>query len=572
MEFIGVFGQYDFAIRDAIVLCLVALAVYVLLNAGIFAVPQVGLMAIGSYTSAMVSLYAGMPFAVALVCGGLAGMVCGLILAVLLGRLNGIYLAIATIAFSEVVAAAILIIPGTGGSQGLVAIPRDANDFFIAGTLAMAVAAILLINRSRFGLAIVAMREDRLMASHQGINIFAYRVSLFGLAGLLSGLAGGLSVHMSGFVEPGQFSFDLLTQLISMVVLGGMTYVMGPLIGAIIILGLPHLYTGLNDYQVMLNGLLIVLVISFAPKGMIGAAVGWLRKRGNAAQTGRAVASGSTEVSSVPDLNDPLIAGTGPLGGSMSPRETLASEPAVSVTDINVSFGGNRALRDAAIEVHEGELLGLIGPNGSGKTTMLNVISGIYRPDSGSGNLMGEPIARFWGQPHKLSRKGISRTFQTIRLIDDHTVLDNVLIGMSHSGDRAPAHQDSVAHRYGAARTVLARLGLSEIADVQAGWLPYGVRRKVEIARAVVSDPRVLLLDEPTAGMNAEETSEIFRIIALLRNAGMAVIIVEHDVDMMARYCDRLVVLNFGSVLAAGVPVTVLQNREVVSAYVGGTA
>lgn len=571
LNFLNVFGEFDFAIRDAMVLCLVALAVYLLLNAGIFAVPQVGLMAVGSYSSAMLSLGAKLPFPVALLAGGLAGLLCGLVIALLLGRLNGIYLAIATIAFSEIVVASVLIIPGTGGAQGLVAIPRDANDFYIVGCLAAAIAVIIVVNRSRIGMAIVAIREDRLMASHQGINVFSYRLGLFAASGLISGLAGGLSVHMSGFVEPGQFSFNLLTQLISMVVLGGMTYVYGPIVGAFVILGLPHLYTGLNDYQLLFNGILIVVVISFAPKGIIGALSGLRRRRTHGP-------AGIT-INPIPSRQD---AATNPVTPESTGQRKMMppagldidplSDPAIAVSNVSVAFGGNLALRGASLEVRRGELLGLIGPNGSGKTTMLNVISGIYKPNSGEGRLLGRDVTHLWGQPHKLARLGIARTFQTIRLIDDYSVEENVLIGLSQSPDRDGTGERKRSHRKATAQAVLRRLGLSDIANVQAGWLPYGVRRRVEIARAVVCNPQVLLLDEPTAGMNAEETAEVFRTIALLQATGMAVIIVEHDVDMMGKYCDRLVVLDFGQVLASGDPATVLQSKEVISAYVGGTA
>jgi branched-chain amino acid transport system permease protein len=574
LNFLNVFGEFDFAIRDAMVLCLVALAVYLLLNAGIFAVPQIGLMAVGSYSSAMLSLEAKLPFPVALLAGGLAGLLCGLVIALLLGRLNGIYLAIATIAFSEIVVASVLIIPGTGGAQGLVAIPRDANDFYIVGCLAAAIAVIIAVNRSRIGMAIVAIREDRLMASHQGINVFSYRLGLFAASGLISGLAGGLSVHMSGFVEPGQFSFDLLTQLISMVVLGGMTYVYGPIVGAVVILGLPHLYTGLNDYQLLFNGILIVVVISFAPKGIIGALGGLLgrRTRGPAAIAVNPSPSGQDALAATPVTLEPTGQRKPPMTQPAGKDIDPSSDPAIAVSDVSVAFGGNLALRGASLEVRPGELLGLIGPNGSGKTTMLNVISGIYKPNSGEGRLLGVDVTHLWGQPHKLARLGIARTFQTIRLIDDYSVEENVLIGLSQSPNRDGTGERKGADRREITQGVLRRLGLSDIANVQAGWLPYGVRRRVEIARAVVCDPKVLLLDEPTAGMNAEETAEVFRTIALLQATGMAVIIVEHDVDMMGKYCDRLVVLDFGQVLASGDPATVLKTKEVISAYVGGTA
>lgn len=201
-EIFSIFGAYDFVVRDGIVLSLVALSLYVVLSAGIFAVPQVGLMAVGAYVSAVLSVDAGAPFVISLLGGTLASGVVALLLAGLLHRLNGIYLAIASIAFAEVVRVAVLNLPLTGGAQGKVGIPRTTTDLVICIVVVVAVVSLVALKRSRFGLAIGAMREDTLMASHQGIDVVRYRTALFGLSGILAGAAGSLHVHMSGFVEP----------------------------------------------------------------------------------------------------------------------------------------------------------------------------------------------------------------------------------------------------------------------------------------------------------------------------------------------------------------------------------
>lgn len=226
-DLLSIFGAYDFAIRDALALSLVALSLYVLLSAGIFALPQVGLMAVGAYVSAILSVDVGAPFAISLAGGALASFLVALTLAGVLRRLSGIYLAIASIAFAETVRVAVLNLPLTGGAQGKVGIPRSANDLVIILIVVIATAGLLALKRSRFGLSIAAMREDSLMASHQGINIVRYRIALFGLSGLLAGTAGALYVHMSGFAEPSQFNFELLTQLLAMVIIGGTVFVTG---------------------------------------------------------------------------------------------------------------------------------------------------------------------------------------------------------------------------------------------------------------------------------------------------------------------------------------------------------
>lgn len=552
-EILSVFGVYDFAIRDALVLTLVALGIYLLLSAGIFAVPQVGLMAVGSYTSAVLSVDVGTPFPVSLAVGALAGGAVGILLAALLGRLNGIYLAIASIAFSEIVRVAVLNLPGTGGAQGKVGIPRDANDLYILLSLAGGITALAMLAKSRHGLAIAAMREDTLMARHQGVNVVAYRIGLFGISGLLAGLAGGLYVHMSGFVEPGQFSFDLLTELLAVVVIGGMTFVAGSLVGAVVIFGLPQVLSGLAEYQVIANGLLIVLVVGFAPGGILGLLSSWLGRH-------------APEPSAPPfgaEAGEPPDAPVKEILTATTIAETDVA-PVLVVTGVSMLFGGLAALDHASLEAHSGEVLGVIGPNGSGKTTLLNVLSGVYRPATGTGTLAGLELGPYWGSPHRLAAKGVARTFQTIRLIDSHSVLDNVMLGL-HLLDGGPGKTD----RELLARDVLEQQGLSHVADVETGWLPYGVRRRVEIARAVASQPNLLLLDEPTAGMNPEERRDVFNTVSKLRAAGIAVIVVEHDVAMMREYCDRLIVLDFGKVIASGDPTTVLKMKEVIHAYVG---
>ena len=280
-QFLDLFGVYAFAARSALVLSLVAMAIYALLNAGIFALPQTGLLAVGAYTGTILSLDAQVSFGMAVTGGALAGMLAGVVLAALLGRLNGIYLAIATIAFSEVISAAVLNIPLTGAAQGRVGIPRASSDAAIVGAVVLAVLGLWALHRSRFGMAIVAMREDALMARHQGIDVFAYRVGLFAVAGLLCGLAGALNVHLTGFVEPGFFSFGLLSHLLAAVVMGGMIYVAGPLVGTALLFTLSQAVTVVGEYQALANGAIIMLVVAFAPFGLIGLLADWLHRRRN---------------------------------------------------------------------------------------------------------------------------------------------------------------------------------------------------------------------------------------------------------------------------------------------------
>ena len=566
-QFLDIFGVYAFAARSALVLALVAMAIFALLNAGIFALPQTGLLAVGAYTGTILSLDAQVSFGLAVAGGALSGMLLGMVLAGLLGRLNGIYLAIATLAFSEAVSAAVLNIPLTGAAQGRVGIPRATNDLAIVGAVLFAVVVLWALQRSRFGLAIVAMREDTLMARHQGIDVFSYRVGLFALSGLLCGLAGALNVHLTGFVEPGFFNFGLLSHLLAAVVMGGMIYVSGPLLGTALLFTLSQVVTVVGEYQALANGAIIVIVVAFAPFGLIGLFDDWLQRR---RVRSAAHATGG-------NMPDGAVAGEPATPSDRASRRTAevgAREPVIDLTDIAVSFGGIRALQGVSLNCVRGELLGIIGPNGSGKTTLLNVVSGVYKPTTGSGTLLGRSLTTLWGSPHLLARAGVARTFQTIRLVDSHSVRDNITIGLHGLGrGEDPAMDPSSAKsRAEVVAQLLRGHGLDHLADVRAGELSYGVRRRVEIARAVASRPKLLLLDEPTAGMDPHERAEVFGRIALLLSQGIAIIVVEHDVAMMAQYCDRLVVLDFGLVIAAGEPADVLQQESVIKAYVGGAS
>ena len=561
-QILEIFGVYAFAARSALVLSLVAMAIYVLLNAGIFALPHMGLMAVGSYTATVLSLDAHLPFFVAVAGGAVAATLCGLILAAVLGRLNGIYLAIATIAFSEAVSAAVLNIPLTGAAQGRVGIPRSTTDLAIVGSVALVLVLLIAIRRSRLGLSIVAIREDALMAGHQGINVFAYRIGLMALAGFLCGLAGALNVHLAGFVEPGFFNFGLLAHTLANVVMGGMVYVGGALLGTILMSTLSQVVTVVGEYQGIVNGVIIIAVVAFAPFGLIGVVSDFLRRRKTSG--GQVLDAQSNGLNNAPTKFDRLSR----KNQAIDSRETV-----IELSDISMHFGGIIALQSVSLTCSSGELLGVIGPNGSGKTTLLNVISGAYKPTSGSGVLRGQAIQSLFGSPYLMSRAGIARTFQTIRLVDDLSVRDNVTIGL-HSPRGENSFQSngtpSQSRRADEIERLLQEHGLTHIADTFAGELSYGLRRRVEIARAVASRPKLLLLDEPTAGMDPQEREDVFSRIAALLSQGMGIIVVEHDVAMMSQYCDRLVVLDFGLVIASGDPDSVLQQELVISAYVGG--
>ncbi len=357
--------------------------------------------------------------------------------------------------------------------------------------------------------------------------------------------------------------------MLATVVMGGMIYVGGALLGTIVMSTLSQLVTVVGEYQGIVNGLIIMTVVAFAPYGLIGVVSDVLRRRhvfGGSSTPNESDAS----FLGVPAANDETSLKT----HDRKYRQSLSAhggEPVIELTNISMSFGGIHALQGVSLTCSSGELLGVIGPNGSGKTTLLNVISGAYDPTGGSGVLNGRPMKDLFGSPHRMARAGISRTFQTIRLVDDLSVRDNIAIGLHSMDEGVPVPAiPSMSRRDDEVERLLHEHGIAHLADVSAGELSYGLRRRVEIARAVASSPKLLLLDEPTAGMDPQERADVFARIAALLFKGMGIIVVEHDVAMMSQYCDRLVVLDFGLVIASGDPDGVLREEAVISAYVGG--
>ena len=248
----------------------------------------------------------------------------------------------------------------------------------------------------------------------------------------------------------------------------------------------------------------------------------------------------------------------------------------LEVTSLGISFGGLRAVDELSMKIEKGGLVGLIGPNGAGKTTVFNLLTGVYRPTDGGIRLDGQNLVG--KKPHEICKLGVARTFQNIRLFSNLTVLDNVKTGLhneiTYSLAESLFHIGSYRKKERQmderAMELLGVFGLESVADYKAANLPYGKQRKLEIARALATDPKLLLLDEPAAGMNPNETGELMETIELVRKRfGVTVLLIEHDMKLVSGICEYLYVLNFGRLLAEGTPSEVLQNPEVVTAYLG---
>ena len=256
--------------------------------------------------------------------------------------------------------------------------------------------------------------------------------------------------------------------------------------------------------------------------------------------------------------------------------DNVTRETVLKTDHLCIQFGGLKAVNDVNLEIKQGELYGLIGPNGAGKTTVFNILTGVYKPTSGRVYLCGEDITG--KTPIEVNKKGIARTFQNIRLFGNLTVLENVMVGLANqipcsvfeSVFRLPRHKKSEKEAKERAMELLRVFGLAEFADYLASNLPYGKQRKLEIARAMATSPKLLLLDEPAAGMNPNETQELMDDITFIRERfGITILLIEHDMRLVSGICEKLTVLNFGTELAVGDTAEVLNDAEVIKAYIG---
>jgi len=492
-------------------------------------------------------------------------------------RARGDYLAIMTLAFGEVVR--LVAINWTGLTNGPVGI-RDVPTVQIAGqelidpfylyyvALAIAAVALFAIYRlvaSHIGRAWVAIREDQLVAECMGVNTHRYKLLSYASGAFFAGTIGVFFAHTQQFINPDSFTLEDNLLVLSLVILGGAGTMWGPVVGASIWILFQEwasdqaLVQEYPQLRMLALGVLILVVIRFLPQGIVhqrprlgfGARSSWWRRKGSATL--------------LADTRDepPLKART-PDGSVV-----------LKASDVSCSFGGVKALQNIDLEVRSGEVLGVIGPNGAGKSTLFNVLSGVANRDNGDLEINGEPVDR--ERPSDTHRRGLARTFQNIRLMPQMTVAENLLVG---AHDEVRANPISVVlrkrrvreaeHRaHLEARDALEFVGAGGKAGTEVTALSYGDKRRVEIARALMGDPRIVLLDEPAAGMNPSETAELGTLIAAMKERGLAVVLIEHDVGMLMSVSDRVLVLNHGVKIAEGSPSEIQKHPEVLAAYLG---
>ncbi len=533
-------------------------------NTGKMNISHVAFIAIGAYVSALFtinpavkkSVLKGLPdwlyatnldivwaMLIAIFIAGIMAWLVGFIIV----RLGYDGVIISTFALLLIVQTVILAAKGwTNGLTSIYGMPRFSSPWLLLGVAIAAIVVSVGFKESRLGLQTRAARDDKTSAEAMGVNTKRLNHLAWVIGAVLAAAAGAAMVHVVGAASPRNFYLVFTIELIAMMVLGGQRSVTGAFFGAVLVTGLiifVREFEGgfvIGSFEVpplfgatqLVLSFAILSILYFNPDGMFG-------------------------------LKEAVLARLlpNPPRALETHEIDLHSNGELKIDGLTKEFGGLKALNEASFSVHPGEILGLIGPNGAGKSTLINTTMGTYFATSGSISVDGLE-ATLW-PAYRLARGGIGRTFQQIKLANTLTVLENVMLPLAVM---APGDEAIEARAMG----WLNRLKIRQFAELRPNELAYGDQRRVEIARALALAPTFLLLDEPAAGMNHEETDDLRQLLTNIRDElGIGIIIVEHDLPLIMTMCDKIVVLNRGNLIATGTPKEIQSNPEVIEAYIG---
>ena len=526
---------------------------------------QVAFFGVSAYAVAILTTKAGLGFWTAAVLAILAAALIGLFVGVPALRMQSHYLGIVTLGLALAFTNWVTNSAVTGGADGVSGIPVpplfgiDLSSEYLYYYVELIVFGLALgfaifLVRTGLGRRLQAMRDDSLAAGAVGAPVPVLRMTAFVLASLYGGVAGILYAGLIRYVAPETFSIANMFLLLAMVIIGGRQSILGCVVGALALSLLREALTDFATYAQLGFGAVVVIMVVFAPTGLAGipARIRRVLRRGRAG-TERAVLK-------------PFQPGDAGARGSGASLE---------ISEISKHFRGLKALTGVSMTVAPGEIRGVVGPNGSGKTTLFNIVSGIYTVSAGRASVNGTVVTG--RRPHQLSRLGIARTFQNLRLFGQLTVRDNLLVALDRTSMWSVwrylvwpigiwRSERALRQR---ADALLDRFGLADFAGVTPGSLPYGIQRRVEIARALATDPTLLLLDEPAAGLNGQEVGQLREIVRSIRDSGVTVVLIEHNMGLVMSLCDRVTVLSGGAVIADGTPAEVAARPEVIEAYLG---
>lgn len=539
---------------------------------------QAAFFAVGGYTHAILLTKFDVPGVIAAVAGILAAMLVALLVGLPLMRLRGHYLALATLGLGFIVTISVRESDFTGRTTGIYGIQRPEifgitisnNGFFfwfIAPFVIIGIILALNLTRSRAGRALSAINDSELAAESLGVSTYALRLKVFVLSAGFAGLGGVFYAYQVAIISPDVAGFEVSVEMLLMVVIGGLGSVWGAVAGAflIIILGdglrelIPAIIPGATgEVQLLGYGLVLILVILLLPGGLNQAvSTVWQKlRRQPAASSGPLPASSDTEAP-LPSVSAPLALG----------------KPLLEVSGLTKRYGGVTALNDVSFTVPAGKIIGLIGPNGAGKTTCFNIISGALEPTEGTVTFLGKQIQG--RKPHVAAELGLTRTFQNLEVFTSTDVLGNVYMGRYRMGRAGivrgmlglQGHEQNKNRDI--AEDILKSMNLTDVSGFSAASLPFGRQRMMEVCRALACEPAVLLLDEPMAGLSGAERDSLAELLRRLRDAGLTIVLVEHDVAQVMSLADEVVVLDDGVLIAHGLPEAVQNDPAVVVAYLG---
>ncbi|MCF4128005.1 branched-chain amino acid ABC transporter ATP-binding protein/permease [Methylobacterium sp. SyP6R] len=513
---------------------------------------QAAFFGIGAYAVGLGTVDLGISFWLCLPIGLVLALVLGAVLGASTLRLGGHYLAMVTISFQQIVTLIMINwIPVTHGPDGVPNIKRpglfaDGQSYLALCIVVLAAVAYAVwrMPKTRLGRAMRAVRDNELAAGVTGIDIYRTKVMAFAIGALLAGLGGGLFAGSFTYISPDQFSFAESVVFLTMALLGGVGSPVGAVIGTGLLILIPEWLRFLKEIPglyLAIYGLAVILIVVFMPEGIWGF-------------LGDQVKRLRPQKAAPPRAQDLTLT-----------QEAASAAPVLQVEGLSKHFGGLKAVDEVSFTVARGGIHALIGPNGSGKTTTLNVLSGLYTPTGGRVRLDGQDITRF--APHRRAASGLGRTFQNIRLFRSMSALENVVIGAERPGNGIVA-QDRAALE-ARARAALAFVGLEGRADEPISSFSYGHQRLVEIARALAGNPVLLLLDEPAAGLNSSEKNALTVLLRRMAAKGLTILIIDHDMTLVSDVASHITVLNFGRRIADGVTATVLREPAVIEAYLG---
>jgi len=535
---------------------------------------------VGAYASALLATDAAWPVGLAIPAGAIISGALSALVGFPSFRLRGIYFGVATIAYSFVIY--IIAQNWIGLTRGPMGIPsilplwvlpadnvlgldRDVqNRLVVVAALGFTIWVISRLLQSPMGRAWTAIRENEALAASVGISALRYQMLSFMLGATMAGLGGGFYAHYVGYVSPALLEFHFVGIVFIMLIAGGAGTLAGPLIGSVVFGVLPELLRVAEMGRNLLLGVILLICITLLPEGLIGL---WRRLR-SARSSGVAAAAAANAT----------VLAERPTASHAAPAAVPGSRQAGGVLDlrgVSKTFGGLSALSDISFTVQPGEVVGLIGPNGAGKTTLFNVITGCLPLSSGDILYRGRSIRD--QSPHKIAANGITRTFQVTSLFPELTTAENVRIGTHlwacHNPFpallRSARFRQAEAEVESAVNARLALVGLTEQRDVLASALSYGDQRRLEVAIALATGASLVLLDEPAAGLNAEETNQLRALVLKLKQAGYTIIVIEHDMRLVMSMCERIVVLNYGCNIFTGTPEGAASDPGVIEAYLG---